>query len=766
MTTINVKKHNGTFEPLNLEKIHKVVEYAARNLEKVSASQIEINANLQFYDGITTSDIQRVLIRSASDLISLEAPNYQYAASRLLLYSLRKNVFNWKFDSSPPTIKKHISNCVKINVYERMTLDSYTDEEFKEVDTYLDHTRDYNFTYAGLRQIIDKYLVQNRKTKKIYETPQYMYMMIALTLFASYDDEKRLKYVKNYYDAISLHKINLPTPILAGVRTKLRNYASCVLVDVGDSLDSIFASNTAVGKYTASRSGIGLNFSRIRSINSSIGDGNVQHTGIIPFLKVFESTVKSCHQNSLRGGSLTSHLNIWHKEIMDYIVLKNNKGIESNRVRGIDLCVKISRIFYERFINDQEITLFNPNQVQELEECYGTHQFDYLYDYYEKNIDKLKIDYSKVKAREVFFEILKERNQTGRVYIMNIDHCNYHSSFIDRIHMSNLCQEITLPTTPINDKTEEGEIALCILSAINLSKIKNLKEIEKIADLAVRALDSLISYQDYLFPEAKKSAVDRRPLGIGFIGLAHYLAKNGVKYSDNSALEIVHKVSEYLQFYCLKASNQLAKEMGKCKLYYKTKYSRGVLPIDSYKKEIDEYANFKLELPWEELRRDIDVYGVRNSTLTAQMPSESSSVTASTTNGVEPVRGHLQVKKSKKGVLRLIVPDYDKLKNKYEIVWDIKDNDGYLKIISVIQKFFDQSISANTYYNPEHYDDNEIPISILVKDVINAYKYGLKTLYYQNTFDGKEDNDKGLDDLLKRIIEVESNIDDCGVCSI
>ena len=769
---IKVKKLSGTLEALNLDKIHKVVDAACAGLTDVSPSQVEMNSGLQFYDGITTSDIQRILIKSASDLISLENPNYQYVAARLLLMALRKNVFNWRGGNEPPlTITEHIESCVSKGVYEDYTLVAYSSEELKEINSLIDHDRDYRFGYAALRQVIDKYLVQNMKTKVIHETPQFMYMMIAMTLFAGYPKETRMDYVKDYYDAISLHKINLPTPILSGVRTTKRHYSSCVLIDVDDSLDSIFASDVVMGQYTAARSGIGINVGKIRGINSDIRTGEVQHTGLIPFLKKFEATVNCCRQSSVRGGGATVHIPIWHQEIEDIIVLKNNKGTESNRVRKLDYSVQISKIFYERFIKDEDITLFSPHEVPLLIDNFGFNdeEFNKQYEIYEQNKE---IYSKKVKARDLFSEILKERNETGRIYIQNIDHCNTHSSFETQLTMSNLCQEVVLPCSPVSNvcsKTDgAGEVALCILSALNLSGIKNLSEVEKLTDLIVRSLDSLIDYQDYLFEGARKSAEERRSIGVGFIGLAHFLAKLDVKYSDGSALEWVHRVSEFLQFYLLRASNILAKEKGSCVLYKETKYSKGILPIDTYKKTVDEFANFTLELPWEKLRHDIRTYGLRNSTLTAQMPSESSSVVANTTNGIEPPRALLSVKKSKKGVLRQIAPDHVKLKDKYELAWDIKDNDGYIKMVAVMQKFFDQAISANTYYNPANYEDNEIPMSLLAEDLLKAYKYGLKTLYYHNTFDGKvnEDQSQEQDDLMSRIEEYMSNVDDCGVCTI
>jgi ribonucleoside-diphosphate reductase alpha chain len=606
------------------------------------------------------------------------------------------------------------------------------------MNTILDHDRDYSFTYAGLRQVMDKYLVQDRSTGTIYETPQQMYMMIAATIFAKYPKNKRLTYIRKYYNAISKFQINIPTPVMAGVRTPMRQYASCVLVDVNDTLPSIFSSDMAVGYYTAQRAGIGLNMGRIRGINSKIRGGEVAHTGVVPFLKKFEATVKSCTQNGVRGGCATVHFPIWHKEIEDIIVLKNNKGSEDNRVRKLDYSIQISKLFYERFIEDKDITLFSPHEVPGLYEAFGTDEFDSLYEKYEKNT---KIYRKKISAQTLFFDLLKERAETGRIYIMNIDHANTHSSFKDKVNMSNLCQEITLPTDPIEHIDGNGEIALCILSAINVGILTNIEELENLCDLSVRALDEIIDHQRYPVKAAEISTKARRSLGIGYIGLAHYLAKKGYTYDQKMAWKEVDKLTEAFQYYLLNASLEVAKEKGKCEYFDRTKYSDGVLPIDTYKKEVDEIVNRKLSFDWESLRKDITKYGLRHSTLSAQMPSESSSVVSNATNGIEPPRDFLSIKKSKKGTLKQVVPDYARLKNNYTLLWDMKSNEGYINVVSVMQKYFDQGISGNWSYNPENYDDNQVPVSTMAQDLLNTYKYGWKTSYYQNTYDGKKEQE-------------------------
>jgi len=766
---IYVKKRNGRGnEALNIDKIHEMVEYACEDISQVSSSQVEMNSGLQFYDGITTDEIQKILIKSASDLISLDNPNYQYVASRLLLFSLRKQIFRKLWDH--PHIYDHTKKCVELGVYDSEIFKMYDKRDFDRMENWITHERDYDFTYAGLRQVIDKYLVQDRSTGQVFETPQFMYMLISATLFAKYPKNKRMSYVRKYYDAISKFKINIPTPVMAGVRTPIRQYASCVLVDVDDTLPSIFSSDMAIGNYVAQRAGIGINAGRIRGINSRIRGGEVQHTGVVPFLKKFESTVKCCTQNGVRGGSATVHFPIWHQEIEDIIVLKNNKGTEDNRVRKLDYSIQISKLFYERFINDEDITLFSPHEVPELYEAWGTKKFD---DIYLKAERKTSVKKKKVGAQELFFDMLKERAETGRIYIMNIDHCNEHSSFKDRVLMSNLCQEITLPTDPIQHIDGEGEIALCILSAINVGRINYIDDLESLCDLAVRALDEIIDHQKYPVKAAEISTKARRSLGIGYIGLAHYLAKSKVSYEDKAAWKEVDELTEAFQYYLLKASNELAKEKGPCDYFNRTKYSDGILPIDTYKKEVDEIVNRKLSMKWEQLRKSIKENGLRHSTLSAQMPSESSSVVSNATNGIEPPRDYLSVKKSKKGTLKQIVPDYQRLKNYYTLLWDMKGNTGYINIVAVMQKYFDQAISGNWSYNPEHFDEGQVPISVMAQDLLTTYKLGWKTSYYQNTYDSKKDEDEpshplGWKDEVKETepATLQSAEENCDSCTI
>ena len=736
-TTTKVKKRDGRIELLALEKMHLMVEEACKGLAGVSASQVEMQSGIQFYDGITTAEIQEILIKSASDLIDLDHPNYQFVAARLLLFALRKSLYGRMKEI--PHLEKHIYKCTSMDVYDKDIFTKYSKEEIAKAETFIDHDRDFLFTYAGLRQVVDKYLVQDRSGGGVYETPQFMYIMIALTIFAEYPKEKRLNYVRRYYDAISRHKLNIPTPIMAGVRTPIRQFASCVLVDIDDTLDSIFSSDMAIGKYVAQRAGIGINAGRIRGINSRIRGGEVQHTGVVPFLKKFESTVRCCTQNGIRGGSATVHFPIWHQEIRDILVLKNNKGTEDNRVRKLDYSIQLSKLFYERFIQNGDITLFSPHDVPGLYDAFGTDGFDNLYTTYEKDDS---IPKSTIGAQELILDLLKERAETGRIYIMNIDHCNSHSSFKDHVYMSNLCQEITLPTYPISHIDDHlGEISLCILSAVNVGTIRNDKELEDLCDLAVRGLEELIDYQHYPVLAAELATKARRSVGVGFIGLAHYLAKLGYNYDSQEAWDAVHGLSESFQYYLLKASNQLAKEKGHCENFGRTKYADGILPIDTYKKDVDEICNQDLQHDWESLRMAITTHGLRHSTLSAQMPSESSSVVSNATNGIEPPRDYLSIKKSKKGPLKQIVPSYGSLKNNYTLLWDMPSNTGYINIVSVMQKFFDQAISGNWSYNPEHFENAEVPVSVMAQDLLTTYKYGWKTSYYQNTHDMKTDEE-------------------------
>ncbi|MBP6345306.1 MAG: ribonucleoside-diphosphate reductase subunit alpha [Neisseriaceae bacterium] len=743
---IFVTKRDGRKEPIELDKIHKVITWAAEGLNNVSVSLVELRSQIQFYDGIRTDDIHETIIKAAADLISEEAPDYQYLAARLAIFHLRKKAYG-QFE--PPKLFDHVTKLTAAGKYDTHILRDYSEAELNELNDHIDHWRDMTFSYAAVKQLEGKYLVQNRVTHEIFESPQYLYMLVAVCLFAKYPASTRLQYVKNFYDAISLFKISLPTPIMAGVRTPSRQFSSCVLIECGDSLDSINATTSAIVRYVSQRAGIGINAGRIRAVGSPIRGGEAQHTGCIPFYKHFQTAVKCCSQGGVRGGAATLFYPMWHLEVESLLVLKNNRGVEENRVRHMDYGVQINRTMYERFLKNQNITLFSPADVPGLYDAFFEDQetFERLYTQYEQDDSIRK---RSIKASELFSLMMQERASTGRIYIQNVDHCNTHSPFDPRVapvRQSNLCLEIALPTKPLNDiNDEEGEIALCTLSAFNLGAIKNLDELEGLSDLAVRALDALLDYQDYPIKAAYNATMNRRTLGIGVINFAYYLAKNGVRYSDDSANGLTHRTFEAIQYYLLKASSKLAQEFGACPKFNETTYAQGILPIDTYKSDLDAFCQEPLHLDWEGLRQEIKQHGLRNSTLTALMPSETSSQISNATNGIEPPRGLVTVKASKDGILKQVVPEYDRLKDQYELLWQMGSNQGYLKLVGIMQKFVDQAISANTNYDPNRFPEGKVPMNQLLKDLLTAYKYGLKTLYYHNTRDGADDAQNDIDD--------------------
>ena len=764
---IKVVKRDGSKESIDMEKIHRVVHWASQDLEGVSVSQVEINAQLAFFDGIKTEDIHETIIKSAADLISSDSPDYQYLAARLAIFHLRKKAFR---SFIPPPLFDHVSKLTDMGIYDNDILKKYTKDEFKELNSHIDHWRDMKFSYAAVKQLEGKYLVQNRVTGEIYESPQLLYMLVGMCLFQDYSSDSRMKFVKSFYDSSSKFKISLPTPIMAGVRTPTRQFSSCVLIESDDDLDSISAASGAIIKYVSQRAGIGINGGRIRGLGSPIRGGEATHTGCIPFFKHFHTAVKSCSQGGVRGGAATLFYPLWHLEVEGLLVLKNNAGTDENRIRHLDYGVQFNGLMYQRFLEDKDITLFSPNDTPGLYSAFFVDQkkFKSLYEKYEK--DK-SIRKTTIKARVLFAKFMQERANTGRIYLQNVDHCNTHSAFDAKqapIRQSNLCMEITLPTKPLYSvQDENGEVALCTLSAVNLGALDNLDELENITEIIVRALDSLLDYQDYPLKAAEISSKNRRTLGIGVTNLAYYLAKNSVKYSDGSGNELIHKTFEALQYYSLKASNKLAQELGPCPLFSETNYANNVMPIDSYKKDIDAFCNTKLALDWNSLRKDIKATGLRNSTLTALMPCESSSQISNSTNGIEPPRGFVSVKQSKDGILKQVVPEYEKLRNQYELLWDIKNNEGYLQLCAIMQKFVDQSISTNTHYDPSQYDGNRVPMKLFLMDLLKAYKYGIKTLYYHNTRDGSTDQ-QNTNQPNELATVIDPGDDDCedGVCKL
>lgn len=755
---ITVQKRSGVKENIDLEKIHRVITWAAEGLSNVSVSQIELRSHIQFYDGIKTEDIHETIIKAAADLISEETPDYQYVAARLAIFHLRKKAYG-QFE--PPHLYAHVCKMVELGKYDSHLLNDYTQEEFDLLNEYVDHWRDMRFSYAAVKQLEGKYLVQNRVTGQIYESAQYLYIMVAACLFANYPKETRLDYIRRFYDAVSAFKLSLPTPIMAGVRTPTRQFSSCVLIECDDSLNSINATASAIVRYVSQRAGIGINAGRIRALGSTIRQGEAFHTGCIPFYKYFQTAVKCCSQGGVRGGAATLFYPIWHREVENLLVLKNNRGVEENRVRHMDYGVQINKLMYSRLIKGESISLFSPSDVPGLYDAFFVNQdeFERLYLQYEQDSS---IKRETIRALELFSLMMQERASTGRIYIQHVDHCNTHSPFdpsVAPIRQSNLCLEIALPTKPLNNvEDEDGEIALCTLSAFNLGEIDNLNELEELSELIIRALDALLDYQDYPLPAAKRATMNRRTLGVGVINYAYYLAKNGARYSDGSGNNLTHRTFEAIQYFLLKASMKLAKEYGACPSFHETTYAQGILPIDTYKKDIDNICDEPLHYDWESLRDEIKTHGLRNSTLTALMPSETSSQISNATNGIEPPRGFVSIKASKDGILKQVVPGFKQYKDAYELLWSLESNKGYLELVGIMQKFIDQSISANTNYDPSKQENGKIPMKLLLQDLLTAYKLGVKTLYYHNTRDGADDSQKD--------IEVEDDGCASGACKI
>ena len=766
---MQVRKRSGQLEDINIEKLHKVVQYACDGINGVSASEVEINSQIQFYNAITTADIQETIIKSAADLISEETPNYQYVAGRLINYHLRKEVYA-QFE--PPCLCDIIDKNIFAGFYDPEFREKYTKDEIDQLQTFIDHKRDEYLTYAAMEQFRGKYLVQNRSTGQVYETPQVAYMMISATLFADYDEKCRMEYVKAYYDAISKFKISLPTPVMAGVRTPQRQFSSCVLIETGDSLDSINATSSSIVKYVSQKAGIGVGAGSIRAIGSPIRNGDATHTGVIPFYKLFQSSVKSCSQGGVRGGAATLYYPIWHLEVEDLLVLKNNKGTEDNRVRHMDYGVQFNKLMYERLISGGNITLFSPHDVPGLYDAFFADQdkFKEIYETAERNTRLRK---KSIKAIDLFSAFVQERKDTGRIYLMNVDHANTHGAFLEDvapIRQSNLCCEIDLPTKPLTSIDDaEGEISLCTLSAVNWGAIKNTAEFENICNLAVRGLDELLDYQSYPVLAAELSTMKRRPLGIGIINFAYWLAKNDSTYQEPN-LDLIDEWAEAWSYNLIKASADLAIEKGSIQGASETKYGQGITPNQTYKKDVDELVKHKERQDWKGLRKQLKETGIRNSTLMALMPAETSAQISNSTNGIEPPRSYISIKQSKHGVLKQVVPGFPRLKNKYDLLWDQKSPQGYLKIMAVLQKYIDQGISVNTSYNPEHFEDEKVPLSQLIQDLLMFYKYGGKQLYYNNTYDGQGEIDTDKEES-RKVVEVNTitNLDDdedCESCKI
>jgi len=764
MTTIQVTKRNNEKETLDLEKLHRVVFWATEGITGVSASEVEIKSHIQFYNGIRTADIQETLIKSAADLISEETPNYQYVAGRLINYHLRKQVYN---NYTPWPLLDLVKKNVESGFYDAGLLAAYSADEWNTLNTYIKHERDENFTYVAMEQWRGKYLVQNRVTNEIFETPQIAYMLISATLFQKYPQETRLQWIKDYYDAISNHDISLPTPIMAGVRTPQKQFSSCVLIESDDSLDSINATASSIVKYVSQKAGIGIGAGRIRALGSPIRNGDAYHTGVVPFYKYFQTATRSCSQGGVRNGAATLYYPVWHLEVEDLLVLKNNKGTEDNRVRHMDYGVQFNKLMYERLITGGDITCFSPHDVPEMYEAFYNNQerFKELYERAERNT---KLRKKTFKAADLFSRFMQERKDTGRIYLQNVDHANTHSPFdemVAPIKMSNLCAEIDLPTVPLKDVNDpDGRIALCTLSATNWGNVREPRDFERMCRLAVRGLDALLSYQNYPVLAARLATEEFRPLGVGIINFAYFLAKHDVSYSDPRALALVDEYAEAWSYYLIKASADLAVEQGACGRWQDLKSARGILPIDTRKPEVDELVPYVERMPWAELRAHVQRTGQRNATLMALMPAETSAQISNATNGIEPPRSFVSVKQSKDGALRQVVPEYRRLKNKYELLWDQKSPEGYLKLCAVLQKYIDQGISVNTSYNPRFYTDEKIPMSEMLQHLLLCYRLGLKQLYYFQTNDQQGEID------VSKLVEAEpavvSDDADCDSCVI
>jgi ribonucleoside-diphosphate reductase alpha chain len=763
---IQITKRDGTREDLELDKLHKVVFYACEGITGVSASEVEIRSHIQFYSGMSSVDIQETLIKSAADLISEETPGYQFVGGRLINYHLRKMVYG---EFEPWHIKKIVARNVEIGFYDKELVDSYDDDEWSVINDFIKHDRDENLTYAAMEQFRGKYLVKNRVTNEIFETPQVAYALIAATLFAHYPKETRMQWVKDYYDAISTFDVSLPTPVMAGVRTPQRQFSSCVLIETDDSLDSINATTSSIVKYVSQKAGIGIGAGSIRALGSPIRAGDAYHTGVIPFYKMFQSATRSCSQGGVRNGAATLYYPIWHYEVEDLLVLKNNKGTEDNRVRHMDYGVQFSKLFYERLISGGNITLFSPHDVPGLYKAFFADQ-DLFKELYEAAERKTSIRKKSLPAAQLFASFMEERKNTGRIYLMNVDHANDHGSFkpdLAPIKQSNLCCEINLPTKPLNDfNDEEGEIALCTLSAINWGNVRKPEDFKKPCELAVRGLDALLTYQNYPVLAAERSTMKRRPLGVGIINLAYFLARNDTTYS-NPNLDLIDEYAEAWSYYLIKASADLAVEQGACPGTNETRYGDGLTPNQTYKKDVDDLVKHQERMDWKGLRKQLAATGIRNSTLMALMPAETSAQISNSTNGIEPPRAFVSVKQSKDGVLKQVVPGYPRLKNKYELLWDQQSPEGYIKIMAVLQKYIDQGISVNTSYNPQHYEDEKIPMSTMLQHLLMAYKYGTKQLYYFNTYDGSgddmSDRVEGIELALPDEIEYEEDCDSCTI---
>lgn len=783
---IQVIKRDGSRVRLDISKIQRQVAFDCNGIDGVSPSMIEIRAQLEFHDGMTTETIDGLLLQSMVSLVDesenpeINNVNYQYVAGRQRLSMLRKEVYG---QYEPPKLYSIVKKNVESGMYTSELLEWYTEDEWNIIDLFIDHSKDENYTYSAMAQLCEKYLVQNRATGKIYETPQIRYAVAAATAFHNEGKEMRLKLVKDYYECASDGHFTLATPVLAGLGTTTKQFSSCVLISSDDTLDSIFAAGEMMAKYASKRAGIGLEIGRIRPLGSPIRNGEIKHTGLIPFLKKWFADLRSCSQGGIRNASCTVTFPVWHAQFEDLIVLKNNQGTEENRVRQMDYSVVVSAMFWKRYKNNENITLFAPHEVPDLYEAYykDSEEFERLYLKYEQDKTKTK----KVLSAEEIFKngILKERTDTGRIYLVNIDNVINQGPFdckLDPIYQSNLCQEILLPTRPfqrIEDPT--GRIALCTLGSINWGSFRNPQEMKKCCRILVRSLSNLLNYQDFLSIQSRLANADFEPLGIGITNLAYWHAKKNLKYGSSESLAEVKRWIEHQAYYLTEVSVELAKERGPCKRSQHTWYGKGVFPWERRAAGVNELTDFtpSENLDWEGLRKNLQTYGIRNATLMAVAPVESSSVVLNSTNGIELPMELISVKESKAGSFVQVVPEYKRLKNRYQLMWNQTDCVDYLKTSSVLAAYIDQSLSTNTFYNPAHFKGNKIPGTLVAKNLMLAYKWGLKTMYYSliNKVGTKTDMDEitinianklSIEEFGRQLIDSESDINDCEACKL
>jgi len=734
---ITVVKRSGERVPLDIAKIQRQVAFGCKGVDGVSPSMIEIKAQIELHDGMTTETIDELLLKAMVDLIDEEENpeinnvNYQYVAGRQKVSMLRKEVYG---TYTPPKLYDIVKKNVELNMYTPELLEWYTEDEWNIIDLFIDHAKDEEYTYAAIAQLAEKYLVQNRATGQIYETPQIRYAIAAATAFHNEPADKRLKYVKEYYECASDGHFTLATPVLAGLGTPTKQFSSCVLISSDDTLDSIFAAGEMMAKYASKRAGIGLEIGRIRPLGAPIRNGEIKHTGLIPFLKKWFADLRSCSQGGIRNASCTVTLPVWHAQFEDFIVLKNNQGTEEVRVRQMDYSIVVNKMFWNRYRKGENITLFNPAEVPDLYQAYyrDSAEFEKLYLNYEKHPTiKKKV----VSAEDIFKNgILKERTDTGRIYLVNIDNVINQGPFdttTDPIYQSNLCQEILLPTRPFQRiEDPNGRIALCTLGSINWGAFNNPQQMRKACRVLVRSLSNLLSYQDFLSIQSKLANEDFEPLGVGITNLAYWHAKRSLKYGETDALAEVKRWMEHQAYFLTEMSVELAQEKGPCGRSQYTYYGKGVFPWERRNAGVNELTDFTPSMDWESLRKNMLQYGIRNATLMAVAPVESSSVVLNSTNGIEMPMEMISVKESKAGSFVQVVPEYKRLKNRYQLMWDQKDCDGYLKTAAVLAAYIDQSLSTNTFYNPAHFAEGKVPGTLIAKNLMLAYKWGLKTIYY------------------------------------